>query len=39
LATAVIEFGGPAIGVTSDSLSGFKSAVIVQKVRDAGRPE
>ena len=35
----VIEFCGPAVGVAGDSLSGFKSAVIFQKIRDAGRPE
>jgi hypothetical protein len=39
LAASVIEFGGPAVGVAGDSLSGFKSAVIFQKIRDAGRPE
>jgi len=39
LAAAVIEFGGPAVGVAGDALSGFKSAVIFQKIRDAGRPE
>jgi hypothetical protein len=39
LATAVIEFRGPAIGVTGDSLSGFQGAVIFQKIRDAGRSE
>jgi hypothetical protein len=39
LAAAVIKFGGPAVGVAADSLSGFKSAVIFQKIRDAGRPE
>jgi hypothetical protein len=36
LAAAVIEFCGPAVGVAGDSLSGFKSAVIFQKIRDAG---
>ena len=39
LAAAVIEFRGPAVGVAGDSLSGFKGAVIFQKIRDAGRPE
>ncbi len=39
LASAVIEFCGPAVGVASDSLSGFKGAVIFQEIRDAGRPE
>jgi hypothetical protein len=29
LLTAVIEFCGSAVGVASDSLSGFKSAVIL----------
>ena len=39
LTAAVIEFRGPAVGVTSDSLGGFQGAVILQKIRDAGRPE
>ena len=39
LTAAVIEFRGPAVGVAGDSLSGFKGAVIFQKIRDAGRPE
>jgi hypothetical protein len=39
LAAAVIELRGSAVGVASDSLSGFKGAVILQKIRDAGRPE
>jgi hypothetical protein len=39
LAATVIEFRGPAVSVAGDSLSGFKSAVIFQKIRDAGRPE
>ena len=39
LAAAVIEFGGPAVGVASNSLGGFKSAIIFQKVRDAARPK
>jgi len=39
LAAAVIKFRGPAVGVVGDSLSGFKSAVICQKIRDAGSPE
>jgi hypothetical protein len=34
LATAVIEFRGPTVGVAGDSLCGFKSAVIFQKIRD-----
>jgi hypothetical protein len=37
LAAAVIEFRGPAVGVAGDSLSGFKGAVIFQKIRDACR--
>jgi len=37
LPTAIVKFRGPTIGVASDSLSGFKSAVIFQKIRDAGR--
>jgi hypothetical protein len=36
---AVIEFRGPAVGVAGNSLSGFKSAVIFQKIRDACRSE
>jgi hypothetical protein len=39
LTAAVVEFCGPAVGVAGDSLSGFKGAVIFQKIRDAGRPE
>ena len=39
LSAAVIEFRGPAVGVAGDSLSGFKSAVIFQKIRDTGRPK
>jgi hypothetical protein len=39
LAAAIIKFRGPAVCVTSDSLSGFKGAVIFQKIRDTGRPE
>jgi hypothetical protein len=39
LATTIIEFRRAAVGVAGDSLSGFKSAVIFQKIRDAGRPE
>ena len=39
LAAAVIKFRGAAVGVASNSLRGFKSAVIFQKIRDAGRPE
>jgi hypothetical protein len=39
LSAAVIEFRGPAVGVTSDALSGFKGAVIFQKIRDPGRPK
>jgi hypothetical protein len=27
------------VGVAGDALSGFKGAVILQKIRDAGRPE
>jgi hypothetical protein len=38
-AAAVIEFGRSAVGVASDPLSGFKGAVIFQKIRDAGCPE
>jgi hypothetical protein len=38
LAAAVIEFCGPAIDVARDSLSGFKGTVILQTIRDAGRP-
>jgi hypothetical protein len=39
LPAAVIKLCGPAVGVDGDSLSDFKSAVIFQKIRDAGRPE
>ena len=39
LTAAVIKLCGPAVGVAGDSLSGFKSAVIFQEIRDAGRPE
>jgi|SRR5271165_1570374 len=39
LTAVVIEFRGSAVGVAGDSLSGFKGAVIFQKVRDAGRPK
>jgi hypothetical protein len=39
LTAAVVEFRSAAVGVAGDSLSGFKSAVIFQKIRDAGRPE
>jgi hypothetical protein len=39
LAAAVIKFRGAAVGMAGDPLSGFKSAVIFQKIRDAGRPE
>ena len=37
MSAAVIEFRGPSIGVAGDPLSGFQSAVIFQKIRDAGR--
>ncbi len=33
LAAAVIEFRGPAVGVAGNSLGGFKSPVIFQKIR------
>ena len=39
LTAAVIEFRGPAVGMTSNPLSYLQSAVIFQKIRDAGRPE
>jgi hypothetical protein len=39
LAAAIIEFRGSAVGVAGDSLSGFKGAVIFQKICDTGRPE
>ena len=32
LAATVIEFRGPAVGVASESLRDFKSAVIFQKI-------
>jgi hypothetical protein len=34
LTAAVVEFRSPAVGVAGDSLSGFKSAVIFQEIRD-----
>jgi hypothetical protein len=34
-----IEFRGSAVGVAGNSLSGFKGAVIFQKIGDAGRPK
>ena len=37
LTAAVIEFRCPAVGVAGDALSGFKGAVIFQKIRDACR--
>jgi hypothetical protein len=40
LTPAVIEFRGPVVrlsGVAGDSLSGFKSAVVLEKIRDTGR--
>jgi hypothetical protein len=39
LTAAIIEFRSSAVGVAGDSLSGFKGAVIFQKIRDAGRPK
>src|SRR6516162_2899040 len=39
LTAAVIELRRPAIGVAGDTLSGFKGAVIFQKIGDACRPE
>jgi hypothetical protein len=39
LAAAVIKFRGSAVGVACYALSGFKCAVIFQKVCDAGRME
>jgi hypothetical protein len=39
LSAAVIEFRGPAVDVACDPLSSFKGAVILQKIRDPGRPE
>ena len=39
LAAAVIKFRGPAVGVAGDSLSRFKSTVILQEIRDAGCPD
>ena len=37
MSATVIEFRGPAVGVDGNSLSGFKNAVILQKICDAGR--
>jgi hypothetical protein len=39
LTAAIIEFCGPAVGMTGDSLSGYKGAIVFQKMRDAGRLE
>jgi hypothetical protein len=39
LPAAVIEFRGPTVGMTGNSLSGFKGAVIFQKIGDARRSE
>jgi hypothetical protein len=39
LAAAVVEFRGPAVGVAGDTLSGLKGAIILEKIRDTGRPE
>jgi hypothetical protein len=39
LPAALVELGRPAIGVAGNSLSGFKSAVVFQKICDAGRPK
>jgi hypothetical protein len=39
LTATVINLCRPAVGVAGDSLGGFKSTVIFQKIRDAGRPE
>jgi hypothetical protein len=37
LTTPIVEFGSTAIGVAGDALSGLQSAVIFEKIRDAGR--
>jgi hypothetical protein len=39
LPTPTIKFRRPAVGVTGNALSSFKSALIFQKIRDAGCPE
>ena len=39
MVAAVIEFRRPAIRVAGDALSGFKGAVIFQKICDAGGPK
>jgi hypothetical protein len=39
LSAAIVELGGPAVGMTGDTLSGFKGTVILQKIRDASCPE
>jgi hypothetical protein len=39
LSAAVIEFRGPAVGVACDSLSGFKGAIIFEKISNTGGPE
>jgi TIR domain len=39
LAAAIIELRCAAVSVAGDPLSGFKSAVIFQKIRDTSRPK
>jgi hypothetical protein len=39
LTAAVVEFRSAAVGVADNPLSGFKGAVIFQKIRYAGCPE
>jgi hypothetical protein len=39
LSPAIVKLSRPAVGVAGDPLGGFKSAVIFQKIRDAGRPK
>ena len=36
---SVIELCRPTVSVAGDALSGFKGAVIFQKIRDSRRPE
>jgi hypothetical protein len=39
LASAIIELGGSAVGVASDSLSGFKGTVALEKISEYLSPE
>jgi hypothetical protein len=39
LAAAIIKLCRPAVGVAGNALSGFKGAIVLEKIRDTGRPE